>query len=92
MSTIMLNDSSANSTYAKRTARLVGEEIRGARRRLGLDQDDVALVAGVSRRTVYAIEHGKPTVRLDALLPVLRAVGLDFDVVRHVAQHDLPAR
>lgn len=70
-----------HSTGSEDTARRLGAEIKQARRELGLKQADLSLVAGVSRRTVHAIEHGKPTVRLDALMPVLRAVGLDLTAV-----------
>lgn len=50
--------------------------MREARRRLRLDQNDVAFAAHVSPRTVFAIEKGKPTVRIDMLVRVLAAVGL----------------
>lgn len=58
----------------------IGERVRTARRALGLDQRDVALVANVAERTVSAIERGKPTIRLDVLLRVLDAVGLSLVV------------
>jgi len=60
----------------RREAELLGREARDARRRLGLDQKEVAFAANVSPRTVFAIEKGKPTVRLDMLTRVLAAVGL----------------
>jgi HTH-type transcriptional regulator / antitoxin HipB len=57
-------------------AKTLGAEIREARRRQGLGQEDVAFAANVSPRTVFAIEKGKPTVRFDMLARVLAAVGL----------------
>lgn len=54
----------------------LGLQIREARRRLKLGQGDVAFAANVSPRTVFAIEKGKPTVRIDMLVRVLAAVGL----------------
>ena len=54
----------------------MAEEVRDARRELGLDQKDVAFAANVSPRTVFSIEKGKATVRLDMLIRVLAAVGL----------------
>jgi len=60
----------------QREAELLGGEVRDARRRLGLDQREVAFAANVSPRTVFSIEKGKPTVRLDMLMRVLAAVGL----------------
>jgi HTH-type transcriptional regulator / antitoxin HipB len=50
------------------------------RRDLGLRQDELAALAGVSTRTVHAIEAGKLTVRMDMLTAVLETLGLTFDV------------
>jgi y4mF family transcriptional regulator len=58
----------------------LGLRIRQARRSLGLDQKDVAFAAHVSPRTVFAIEKGKPTVRLDVLARVMATVGLSLDI------------
>jgi HTH-type transcriptional regulator / antitoxin HipB len=71
MCTIMLTQPAAIAT-----ARRLGEEVRRRRRELGMDQHELSLVAGVSRRTVHAIEHGKPTIQLAALVAVVQAVGL----------------
>ena len=48
---------------------------------MGMDQAQVALVANVSERVVHQIEHGKPTSRLDVLMRVLDAVGMDLRAV-----------
>jgi HTH-type transcriptional regulator / antitoxin HipB len=58
------------------TASSLGREIREARRSLGLRQEDLALVAGVSRRAVQQVESGKETARLDVVLRLVEAVGL----------------
>jgi len=58
----------------------IGREVLRARKRLGLRQDELALAADVSTRVVHQIEHGKPTSRLDSLIPVLNALGLAFEV------------
>lgn len=63
------------------TAERIGAAIRDARKAAGLKQSELALVAGVSTRTVYAIEHAKTTVRLDALVAVLSALGLELVTV-----------
>lgn len=57
-------------------AEAIGSRVRDARRELGLDQKDVAFAANVSPRTVFSIEKGKATVRLDMLMRVLAVVGL----------------
>ncbi len=59
-------------------ARLVREE----RRRQGMDQQTLALVANVAVRSVHRIEHAEQTVRLDTLLKVLGALGLELTVRR----------
>jgi ribosome-binding protein aMBF1 (putative translation factor) len=59
-------------------ARLVREE----RRRQGMDQQTLALVANVAVRSVHRIEHAEQTVRLDTLLKVLAALGLELTVRR----------
>jgi HTH-type transcriptional regulator / antitoxin HipB len=66
------------AAQAVATARAVGLTVKERRAELGLDQSELSLVAGVSRRTVHAIEHGKPTIQLAALVAVLQAVGLDL--------------
>jgi HTH-type transcriptional regulator/antitoxin HipB len=56
--------------------------VRSRREALGLRQEEVADLAEVSERFVYALEAGKPTVRLDKLLDVLDALGLHLVVAR----------
>jgi DNA-binding XRE family transcriptional regulator len=60
----------------RREAAELGRQVREARRRLGRDQEEIAFLANVSPRTVFAIEKGKPTVRFDMLARVLTTVGL----------------
>ena len=59
-------------------AKELGERVRQARRKQGMNQEELAFAANVSPRTVFAIEQGKPTVRFDMLSRVLRAVGLQL--------------
>ncbi len=53
-------------------------EVRSRRTSLGLTQQDLADMAGVSERFVRFVEQGKPSVRLDSLLAVLDALGLEL--------------
>ena len=55
-----------------------GGEVRRRRLELGLRQDELAALAGVSTRFVHTLEQGKPTVRLDKVLAVLGQLGLDL--------------
>jgi y4mF family transcriptional regulator len=67
-------------TRPQELATEIGMRVREARHGLGLLQEELALVANVSRRTIVSIEQGKPTTRLDVLVRVLDAVGLDLQV------------
>lgn len=58
----------------------IGKAVRAERERQGLRQDEVAMAAGVSPRTVFQIEQGKPTSRLDVVARVLTALGLRLRV------------
>jgi len=59
----------------------IAERIKSERRRQGLDQRTLALVADVGVRTIHRIEHAEETVRLDGLLRVLAALGLELRAV-----------
>lgn len=59
-----------------------GVAVRARRRALGLTQQEVAELADVAVRTVHAVEAGKATLRLDALVAVLGAVGLRLTIER----------
>ncbi len=54
----------------------IAERVRKERRRQGMDQMTLALVADVGVRSVHRIESGEQTIRLDILLRVLTALGL----------------
>jgi len=49
---------------------------------LRLDQAELADLAEVSERFVYALENGKRTVQLDKVLAVLSALGLHLEIHR----------
>jgi y4mF family transcriptional regulator len=63
-----------------RTTERIGERVRAERRRQGLDQQTLAMIANVAVRSVHRVEHGEATVRLDVLLRILQALGLELDV------------
>jgi transcriptional regulator with XRE-family HTH domain len=62
------------------TAKLIGRQVRAERRRQGMDQAMLAMVANVAVRSVYRVEHDEPTVRFDILLRILGALGLGLEV------------
>ena len=53
----------------------LGAAVLAARRKLGLTQPKLALAAGVGVRCTVELEAGKPTIRLETLLKVLRSLG-----------------
>ncbi|GAB3274387.1 helix-turn-helix transcriptional regulator [Sinomonas notoginsengisoli] len=61
-------------------SRAIAAEVRQRRRALGLTQQDLAELAGVSERFVRFVEQAKPSVQLDALESVLGALGLELRV------------
>ncbi|MFN7222232.1 MAG: helix-turn-helix transcriptional regulator [Burkholderiales bacterium] len=62
------------------TPQTLGQIARAARKRLGLTQPQLALAAGVGVRFIVELEAGKPTVRLESVLRVLHALGVQLNV------------
>ena len=58
----------------------IGRAVREARTGLGLNQRDLADLAGVSERTVRALETGVGNPGLAALVGVARVLGLRVTV------------
>jgi HTH-type transcriptional regulator, cell division transcriptional repressor len=61
-------------------ARHIGQIVREERRRQDMTQEMLAFVADVSISSVYRVERGEPTVRLDMVTKVLAALGLGLEV------------
>lgn len=66
--------------HADSVSARISAEVRRARHEQELRQDELALAAGVSVRSVHQIEAGKQTMRLDVVERVLKALGLMLDV------------
>ena len=60
------------------TAADLGKAVRKQRKSDGLTLADVAGLTNVGIRFLSELENGKPTVRLDKLLRVIRALGLQL--------------
>jgi len=54
--------------------------IKQQRKKAGLNQEDVALRAGISLKTIRSIEQGKITVRMDKVNAVLFLFGAELGV------------
>lgn len=64
------------------SATTLGALIRARRRELELTQSDLAGVANASLRFVSEVERGKPTARLDGVLRLLAALGIELKAER----------
>lgn len=58
----------------------LGRGIAARRKELGVTQEELAALAGVSTRFLSALEGGKPTARLSTVLAVLDALGLEVTI------------
>lgn len=58
----------------------IGQQVKNRRSEFNLTQEQLADLAGVAVRTVHEIEHDKASLRLDSLVPVLEALGLELHV------------
>ncbi|MBC7661513.1 MAG: helix-turn-helix transcriptional regulator [Chitinophagaceae bacterium] len=68
----------------------VGDFVRGERKRQGLTQQQLATKSGVGLNFVYQLEKNKPSVQLDSLNQVLRALGYSVSVKRDFRPWDAP--
>lgn len=59
----------------------LGQAIRRKRKADGLTLAEAAGLTGVGVRFLSELENGKPTVRLDKLLTVLQALGLQLHLM-----------
>lgn len=56
--------------------REIGRAIRARRKLLRMTQEQLAELAGCSKPSIIAAEAGKPTLRLDILMGILRVLNL----------------
>ncbi len=69
----------------------LGENIKLARLRRKISSEQMAERTGTSRKTIYNIEQGSPTVSIGSYLQVLFVVGLEKDLLK-VAGEDILGR
>ena len=67
--------------------KLLGENIRAARVRRELTQEELAQRCQIARKTLYAIERGSPGIALGTVYSVLWTLGL-LDSARELAHRD----
>ena len=56
----------------------LGRIIRNHRKRSGLSRQALADIAGIGKTAVFDVEHGKATVKLSTLLPVLNVLNIEI--------------
>ena len=59
--------------------RKIANLVKQHREVAGLSQAELALLAGVGKTSVFDIEHGKQTIRLEVLLKVLAALNIELE-------------
>lgn len=64
----------------KATTKTLGGIVKDRRKSLGLSQEQLGDLAGCGRLFVSQFENGKPGVRFDKVLDVLRVLGLELHV------------
>jgi y4mF family transcriptional regulator len=62
------------------SAMALGQAAKAQRLRLGMTQAAVALVAGVGVRFIGELEAGKPTLQLERVVQVVRALGFELQL------------
>jgi HTH-type transcriptional regulator / antitoxin HipB len=81
----MARNSSRSAGSPATWATSLAQTVRTQRKRLRLTQKQLADLSGCGPDFLYDLERGKPTVRLDKLIPVLDALGLELTVAAKVA-------
>ena len=66
----------------------IGAEVRRKRKSDGLTLVDAAGLCNVNYRFLSDLENGKPTARLDKVLQVLAALGLELDITERSWKND----
>lgn len=59
----------------------IGQQIQSVRKKQGLPQEELAMLANVGRRFVVELERGKATAQIGKVLQVLHALDLGVQVV-----------
>ncbi|WP_053991623.1 helix-turn-helix domain-containing protein [Mangrovimonas sp. TPBH4] len=72
----------------KEVLKQMGENIKLARKRRKLTQEQVAERADIVRSTLYLIETGSPSVTIGAYFNVLRVLGLQDDFLKIAADDE----
>jgi len=67
----------------------IGQMIRRYRKKSGLSQKELALLAGVGKTVVFDIEKGKSTIQLNSLLNVLAILNIQIKFIKPIPEDKL---
>ena len=59
----------------------IGQTVQTYRKKQGLTQEELALLANVGRRFVVELEQGKQTAQIGKVLQVLNALGIGLNLM-----------
>ncbi len=68
----------------------IGDVVRYHRKKSGLTQKELAVLAGVGKTTVFDIEKGKPSVRVDMLFKVLGSLNINLELHSPIMANLMP--
>ena len=63
-----------------RDSKQIGNIIRRARKKQGLNQTQLSEKTGLRQATISQVENGRPSARIDTLLALFAALDLEFGV------------
>jgi len=58
----------------------IGETVRFHRKKSGLTQKELALIAGVGKTVVFDVEKGKETVQINSILKILSVLNIKVEL------------
>jgi len=61
-------------------AKLIGKIIRYHRKVASLSRIELAELAGIGKTSVFDIENGKESVRLNTLFPIMKALNISVEL------------
>ena len=70
------------------TIEKLADTVKQARKAARLSQDELADLSAISRRPVYLLESGRGAVRIDSLIRMLDALGLELEIRPKRAKDD----
>ncbi|HOW63884.1 MAG TPA: helix-turn-helix transcriptional regulator [Candidatus Paceibacterota bacterium] len=62
------------------TVKQIGDQVKAARKSLGVTQKNLAMTSGTGLRFIIELEKGKPTCQLGKALTVLNTLGVTIQM------------